>query len=59
MEALSPGHLLVILVVVLILFGGKRISELMRGMGEGVRAFKEGLQSDERPADTKPAEQNK
>lgn len=34
---------LVILLVVLLLFGGKKIPELMRGVGKGVRGFKEGL----------------
>ena len=38
-----PIHWLVILVVVLILFGGRKIPELMRGLGEGVRGFKEGM----------------
>lgn len=32
-----------ILVVVLLLFGGKKIPELMRGIGKGVRSFKEGI----------------
>ena len=35
-----PMHWLIILVVVLILFGGRKIPELMRGMGEGVRGFR-------------------
>jgi sec-independent protein translocase protein TatA len=38
-----PMHWLIILVVVLILFGGRKIHELMRGLGEGVRGFKEGM----------------
>lgn len=38
-----PIHWLVVLVVVLILFGGRKIPELMRGLGEGVRGFKEGM----------------
>lgn len=38
-----PLHWLVILVVVLILFGGRKIPELMRGLGEGVRGFREGM----------------
>lgn len=64
MEALSPAHLLIILAIVVLLFGGRRIPEVMRGLGEGVRAFKEGLHSDEkstqeRLAGEKPAIQNK
>ncbi|HVO56861.1 MAG TPA: twin-arginine translocase TatA/TatE family subunit [Dongiaceae bacterium] len=59
-----PMHWLIILVVVLILFGGRKIPELMRGLGEGVRGFKEGMsgnqkgnppaQSSEKPAEEKP-----
>jgi sec-independent protein translocase protein TatA len=39
----SPMHLLIVAVVILVLFGGRKIPELMRGMGEGVRGFKEGM----------------
>lgn len=34
---------IIIALVVLLLFGGKKIPEMMRGMGKGVRAFKEGM----------------
>ena len=34
---------IIILVVVLLLFGGKKIPELMRGIGKGVHSFKQGL----------------
>lgn len=47
---------IIILIVVLLLFGGKKIPELMRGLGKGVHSFKQGLQDakDEinRPIDT-------
>ena len=43
----SPTHLLFILVVVLLLFGGKRIPELARGLGSGMREFRKGLESDD------------
>jgi sec-independent protein translocase protein TatA len=39
----SPMHILIVAVVILVLFGGRKIPELMRGMGEGVRGFKEGM----------------
>ena len=46
--ALGPGQLVLIAVVVLILFGGSRkISELMRGTGKGIREFKKALKEDE------------
>lgn len=65
-----PMHWLIILVVVLILFGGRKIPELMRGLGEGVRGFKEGMSGSHSqgaaapPAQTpapadKPAEEKK
>ncbi len=37
---LSPGHIILILAVVLLLFGGKKIPELMKGLGQGVKEFK-------------------
>ena len=40
---LGGPELLVILVIVLLLFGAKKIPELMRGAGQGVKAFKEGM----------------
>ena len=46
--ALGPGQLVLIAVVVLILFGGgRKISELMRGTGKGIREFKIALKEDE------------
>ena len=39
----SPIHWIVVLVIILILFGGKRIPEIMKGFGEGIRSFKEGM----------------
>ena len=36
-------HWLVVLAVILIFFGGRKIPELMRGFGEGIRSFKEGM----------------
>jgi len=40
----SPWHIIILAVVIIVLFGGRKIPELMRGMGEGVRGFKEGMQ---------------
>lgn len=36
-------EIIVIVLVVLLFFGGKKIPELMKGLGKGVRSFKEGL----------------
>lgn len=44
MEGLfQPTHLLILLVIVLLLFGGKKIPELMRGVGQGVGELQKGL----------------
>ncbi|MCQ2219214.1 MAG: twin-arginine translocase TatA/TatE family subunit [Paludibacteraceae bacterium] len=40
---LGMQEILLILLVVLIFFGGKKIPEMMRGLGQGVRSFKEGM----------------
>lgn len=37
--ALSIEHMIIILIVVLLLFGGRKIPELMRGLGKGIREF--------------------
>lgn len=39
-------EVLLIALVVLLFFGGKKIPELMKGLGKGVRSFKEGLNDD-------------
>ena len=46
---------IIILVVVLLLFGGKKIPELMKGVGKGIKGFKQGLKEveDEINSDTK------
>jgi sec-independent protein translocase protein TatA len=50
----SPSQWLIVLVIVLLLFGGNRIPELMKGLGTGMREFKKGLnEEDETPK--KPA----
>lgn len=44
-----PGtwQIILIVLVVLLLFGGKKIPELMKGIGRGTREFKKGLNTDE------------
>ncbi|MBR4851161.1 MAG: twin-arginine translocase TatA/TatE family subunit [Tidjanibacter sp.] len=41
--SIGGWEIVIIALVVLLLFGGKKIPELMRGIGSGVRSFKEGL----------------
>ncbi len=40
---IGPMEIVIIALVVLLLFGGKKIPELMKGLGKGVKSFKEGL----------------
>lgn len=40
---LGMGEIIVIALIVLLLFGGRKIPELMKGIGKGVRAFKDGV----------------
>ena len=42
----SPIHLIIVLVIVLLLFGTKRVPELAKGLGEGVREFRKGTQGE-------------
>ena len=43
MLGLGMQELLVIALIVLLLFGGKKIPELMKGLGKGVKSFKDGM----------------
>lgn len=40
---LGTGEIIIIAIVILLLFGGKKIPELMKGIGKGVKSFKDGL----------------
>ncbi|OLE16262.1 MAG: Sec-independent protein translocase TatA, partial [Acidobacteria bacterium 13_1_20CM_4_57_11] len=54
MGEFSIFHWLVVLAVILIFFGGKRIPEIMKGFGEGIRSFKDGMSGASQP--TPPAQ---
>jgi len=47
MGKIGAFELLLILAVVLLLFGGKKIPELMKGMGKGIKGFKDGMKDGE------------
>lgn len=56
---LGAGEIIVLALIILLLFGGKKIPELMKGIGKGVRSFKDGMNNIERDIentdqDTKP-----
>ena len=46
-------EILLILLVAVLLFGGKKIPEVAKGLGEGIRNFKSALKGDEETAETK------
>lgn len=46
---LGMTEIIVILLIVVLLFGGRKIPELMRGMGRGVREFKDALENPDAP----------
>lgn len=48
---LGMQEVLLIALVVLLFFGGKKIPELMKGLGKGVRSFKEGMNNVEKEID--------
>lgn len=41
--SLGTGEIIIIAIIVLLLFGGKKIPELMKGIGKGVKNFKDGV----------------
>ena len=45
----SPTHLLILLVVILLVFGAKRLPEMGRSLGQGIQEFKDGLNAQELP----------
>jgi sec-independent protein translocase protein TatA len=45
----SPMHLILIILVIVLLFGGKKIPELMKGIGQGMKEFKKASALDNEP----------
>ncbi len=61
MFGLRMPELIFIVIIVLLLFGGKKVPELMRGLGKGMRSFKEGMNdtSKEQDKDSEPDKEEK
>lgn len=56
---LGMSEILLIVLVVLLFFGGKKIPELMRGLGKGVRSFKDGMNEIEKDIKETTSEESK
>ncbi|EAJ6544874.1 twin-arginine translocase TatA/TatE family subunit [Campylobacter jejuni] len=56
----SPSHWLIILLIVVLLFGAKKIPELAKGLGKGIKTFKDEINNDDEVAkNTQKIEENK
>ena len=54
----GPWQVVLVIVVVILLFGGKKIPELMKGIGSGIKEFKNAAKDDQ-PANSKKEEETK
>ncbi|EAJ0505384.1 twin-arginine translocase TatA/TatE family subunit [Campylobacter jejuni] len=56
----SPSHWLIILLIIVLLFGAKKIPELAKGLGKGIKTFKDEMNNDDEVAkNTQKIEENK
>ncbi|NJB37063.1 MULTISPECIES: twin-arginine translocase TatA/TatE family subunit [Flavobacteriaceae] len=53
---LGPWQIVLIVLAILLLFGGKKIPELMRGLGSGIKEFKDASREDEKLEEKKETE---
>lgn len=56
MGSFSIWHWLIVLVIVLVLFGRGRVSEIMGDFGKGIKSFKEGMNEEDKKSSTPPAQ---
>jgi sec-independent protein translocase protein TatA len=50
---LGVQELMIILLIALLIFGGRKIPEIFKGLGEGIREFKTSMKGEEKPAEEK------
>ncbi len=53
---IGTGEVIIIALVILLVFGGKKIPELMKGIGKGVRSFKDGMNNIEKEIENSDSE---
>ncbi len=53
--AVGPWQIAVVVILILLLFGGKKIPEMMRGLGSGIKEFKDASKNEEDDKQSKPA----
>ncbi|UHO37805.1 twin-arginine translocase TatA/TatE family subunit [Chryseobacterium capnotolerans] len=57
--ALSWQHILIVAILLVLLFGGKKIPELMRGVGSGIKEFKDAVKEEDKPGSENKSSENK
>lgn len=50
---ITPMKIILVLAIILLMFGGKKIPELMKGLGSGIKEFKNATKDDEQPVTRK------
>lgn len=53
-RTIGPTELIIIIIVFVLLFGGKKIPDLAKGLGEGIKNFKNSVKNDDDPKDRDP-----
>lgn len=55
MGELAPWHIIILLIVLVLVFGSKKLPDIARGVGSGIREFKDGVTGkDDHPTDEPP-----
>ena len=56
--SLSWQHIVIVALILLLLFGGKKIPELMKGLGSGIKEFKDAVKDEDKKNDTSSSNSN-